>query len=144
MGGIAFLDYLNSEVSFLDEKKIINQAAPVEEGDTVVGSVPISLRKMHTVGMLLEKAVDERVLQMKYAPTEDVFNENSSFSTELHELKDKSEMIRSLFWVCIKEEFNLWKPGVSIGIRKDWQLVTFKGKNKGITDLIKRMMDDDV
>lgn len=105
--------------------------AELEEGEKVVGVMPGDLRRFYAVYYNSYDELTKRCKQAhqrlkKIVEIGSIDPEDIVFSRQ-HVLEHKrQELVRALFWHSVEEAFpDLILNGESVGIRKDWQVVTF-------------------
>ena len=86
----------------------------VVRGDNLVGVMSDDLKKLYTLWMLVDKEAEQSKLNYRF--THKPEDEHKAL-----EYGAKTEALRCLFWVCLKEEFDLWSKSIS-GIREGWQV----------------------
>lgn len=89
--------------------------------DTVIGSLPDELIKLYSLWTATSKECDRTLVDLRYSRADE------ALFARYDELSDKAKALELLFWIGVKEHFNLWGVGVNatIGIRQEYQIVKF-------------------
>lgn len=96
--------------------------SPVDTSkDTVIGSLPDELIKLYSLWTATSKECDRTLVDLRYS------RDDEALIARCDELSDKTKALESLFWIGVKEHFNLWGTGFknTIGIRQEYQIVQF-------------------
>ena len=122
----------------------------LEEGDKVVGILPLRLKKFNVVlseickEMAKECADDRhRALKLLATPVSEAKPEDLAFMAQHLLLHRRVDVVSELFWQDVRESFPEIAGAPSIGLRKDWQLVTSKPKDSaklsGLAELLRAL-----
>ena len=138
---IEWLKLLPLELKEVEVSKQPNDE-PVADTEVVVDyEVPDELKRIWTFARALAKEAAEIALQSEF--TDDSTKESrAELRCRAMELKRKAEIVKDLFWIGINKGANVWEVD-SIGIRRDWKVVTKVKRNDDIPPFLKRLMGDD-
>lgn len=117
---LAYITLLNLELDVLKPEDYIEPYSDIIRGDTVVGTMSEDSVKLYTLWMQTCKAYEERRIEFMFSVAKPG-RERERLACKVSELEDKSDFIRDLFWVSLKEELHLW--GKSIGVRSSRRVV---------------------
>ncbi|MEK7542714.1 MAG: hypothetical protein AAB503_00175 [Patescibacteria group bacterium] len=116
------------------------QKHEIESGEKPAGMLPPYLVKLHGV---LQQLIDERNEMVKKHGEEhekpDYDGEKCDlFLKELSQKEREIELVKKIFWSSVREHFNINTEDVKLGIRKDFQVVSFKNgeEEDGIINFI--------
>lgn len=139
-----WLDTIRLELDNIDETEInqeVFDGNPVKKNEQVAGVAPPELRKI----LLLSRNYAKQSAQLALDGMFGNKNPSPEDVRILNKLKIESEEIKDLFWVCIRQHFDLWAAD-SIGIREGWKIVScekspeeIEVKALDITDIIKKL-----
>lgn len=116
---------------FCDPEKEVNL-----EEDHVVGEMSEDLKRIYTTWINLQESADRAILEAKYAKGDDQRKELTGRAKELHA---KTEALEIIFWISVRDEFELWDKS-SIGVRKNFQIVwSDEGPPKTFLDFLRGM-----
>ena len=96
----------------------VDPGMEVKERERVVGLMSDEVKKLYTLAQNLEKSAVEDLVRARYTSNE---QEQNEALLKAAELKEKSETVREIMWITIKDELKLWGEG--IGIRKGFRIV---------------------
>jgi len=112
-----FLKLLPLELNELTE--FMEPPAEVAPNDRLVGDMSDTDKRLWTLGKAMEKDCNQYQLDAKYAPNKEQRNE---LMAKAHELGAKSNILISLLWTSIRDEFGLWSEP-NVGVRADFKVV---------------------
>lgn len=98
-----------------------------EEGDVVLGEVPIELRKLYSYRQL---QIDEHNIvvrefgKKRWKDREEKNEEAKKIVPILGPLKGEIDLLEKMFWASLRRELNY--PDGSLGIRSGWKVVVPK------------------
>ena len=121
-----FVSMLNIELGSLDESELFEPEQEKTTRDHVVGEMSLPLVKLFTLWRLTDKDLDERAMKLKWQSKCDS-GSMEDFLQEARKLKSRSEVLETIFWHALREEFNLWDKDV-IGVRKGRLVVWSKAR----------------
>jgi len=106
--------FFNIELEMVQDLQ--NPPYPLEKNDKVVGSLDDELKKLYTLWR--QKVRESRMLMLdsEQNPEE---NTPKAIKTQA-----EAEILESIFWYECRAAFNSWEANRSIGVRKDWVVVT--------------------
>lgn len=114
-----WIDVIKMEIEMINAGELLEPYAEASSDDHVVGDLDDDLKKIYTLALRWDKAAIEMLVSARYV------NDDMRRKQDLEkasELRRKSELLMDIFWVSIKDSFELWK-NPSIGIRKGWKVV---------------------
>lgn len=114
-----WLQLLPLELDGINNDKMIEPMHPLEKADHVVGEMSDMSKRLFTLAQLLDKSGNQSKLDAQYC-TDKV--ERLEHMAQTNEFLAKSETVRTLMWIGIKDEFGLWNEG--IGVRVGFKVVT--------------------
>jgi len=91
---------------------------PVADNEKVIGEVPVELRLLRGYSDSLKERV--RQIHSSCLILEDEFDEDSILM-ELSDIKEKIDILHSLFWGCLRRSFTT--KLTNIGVREGWKVV---------------------
>lgn len=110
---------------------------PVELGEQVIGTLEDPFAR-HL--WALREKIDEYVEDLKavIGKEEECTAEEAGRIYQISDtVSNMRRILSSLFWMRVKEEFpDLVKQGITIGIRKDWQVVAMKDESCDIPSVL--------
>lgn len=105
----------------------------IEDGDHVVGVVEDErCRKLFGLGRLYRRKTEEVLIAAKYAGLNT--DEGKVKALEAFRFKIYADLIMDIFWVSLREEFNVWEE--IVGIRENWQVVWSNQRPPTIFDFL--------
>ncbi len=95
---------------------------PVSQTETVVGTLPAELINLFSLWMATAKESQRLTVEMRYKP------DDLEMAAYYDELTSKAKALEAIFWIGVKEHFQLWGVGQkqTVAIRQDYQVVTGK------------------
>ena len=96
---------------------------PLSENETVLGKVDPQLQKMYAVCRQLNIVIEELKQNLSFISEDD--HRHKALNTEKNWLEAQMNVIMDLFWVSLREHFDLPYAKGKIGIRDNWQAVTY-------------------
>ncbi len=116
-----WFDIVKAEVDSVDEKNLFEPQIDIdiEGGDHEIGEADADLKKLYSLATKWQKSSMELMVAAQYVNN----REDQEYKIKkAKELGQKSNLLMEIFWVSIKEMYNVWhKP--SVGIRKGWRIV---------------------
>ena len=119
---MSILDEIAIELANFADEGLVEPDAKAEGEETVVGTAPLETRKLYALWMRWERFAAENMVEYKYSSKDD------SYLKKAIEFDHKAQVIRELFWISLKDAFNLWGKH-SVGIRQNWTVVWFENEN---------------
>ena len=134
---MSWLKILPMELSSIDAKEFIEPDEKIDQrADVVVGEASDDLKRIYTLVNKLQEvgaryAVDAR------------FSKDNRFRLDAEkrafELKRKVDTLLDIFWITLKDDFDLWDKD-SVGIRKGWKVTYRKdGLPNTFLDILKNL-----
>jgi hypothetical protein len=120
----AWIDNLKTALDALDMKDIIQPNNEVQEGDNVVGEADDDLKKIYGYAMMMKRTGMQIMVSIHFESDKSSTGYQQSIERML-EYKGKHEALMSIFWVALKDKYNLWSKD-SVGVRKGWKVVWHK------------------
>ncbi len=132
VSGTTWLDLLPRELELIGEDELIDPGDPMGRDEELIGEMTLNQKKLYTLLEKMSKELDELTVQAKYAP----YKEKENYVSKLHEIKDKVDVIKEIFYISLKDHFGIWKQipkwqedgVIGIGVRADFKVVTIKGR----------------
>lgn len=109
------------EIGDLPDEEVIAPEGEIEQKDHLAGDLnnDTQLQRIYTLGRKLSESGARMLLEAHLARKHD---QQEELLIKASELRAKAEIVMSIFWISIKDSFQLWdKP--SVGIRQEWQVV---------------------
>lgn len=106
------------------------ESSPVEEGEEIVGIVPLDLRKVYAYNGSLIDEVNKRIEKHVKLHGGDHHKNGDckKFHEEIAEVGEEIEIVKTLFWKSLQSELGL--QGKSIGVRAGWKVVILSKKDE--------------
>lgn len=106
------------------------EPTPVEEGEKIVGIVPLDLRKVYAYNGALVDEVNERIEKHVELHRSDHHKNGDckKFHEEVEALREEARILNTLFWKSLRSELGL--QGKSIGVRAGWRVVILSKKDE--------------
>ncbi|MBI2594917.1 MAG: hypothetical protein HYW38_01505 [Candidatus Colwellbacteria bacterium] len=131
-----WLDLLSLELESISPEEVIEPESEVDdERDRPAGTADDDLRRLYTKWQQLREVAERTGLDARY--TRDVVAREAAIARAL-ELFQKSEIVREIFWACVKDSFSLWGKD-SVGVRKGWIVVWTEEEESGLPEMLKRL-----
>lgn len=115
-------------------QNIIEPDYPIEKDDRIVGQMPESTKKLFTLGRLLEKDALQSAVNSHYCTDK---GQKLELDAKANEYKDKSQVVKLLMWIGIRDELGLW--GENIGIRTGFKVVITPGHEDDVPPFLRRL-----
>lgn len=103
----------------------------VEDGEKVVGILPDDMKRFYVVfsdsiDELTERVEDEqeRLEELVAKPVSEFTPEDHTFAQQHVLARKKQEIVKDLFWLGVENAFPELTLVGSMGVRKDWQVVS--------------------
>jgi DNA-binding transcriptional regulator/RsmH inhibitor MraZ len=103
----------------MDTSNLVEPNAEISEKDHLVGEADVDLRKLYSLAISWEKTAIETLVAARYINSK---TDQEQRMEKANELRKKSEIMMEIFWISLKDSFDLWQKQ-SIGIRKNWKVV---------------------
>lgn len=133
---VSWLTVLNEELAALGPADLIYpEEVPHFEDEEVKGMAGPEARKLWTYYCITEEKASRRLLDSKYERKDK--EKKEEIYREAIQLKIQAETAKSILWVSLREQFSIWDHTTGIGLREDWQVVTFASRDNFITDVLK-------
>lgn len=132
-GSANWFAMLREELAMIDEHDIIDPAgdsdADVEHGESILGVASLEIQKIMTYVEKMEEASTRTIVDARF--TRGDIENREALAVRSYEMATKAEAARQIAWIMLRDEFDLWVPNKSIGIRKGFVVVA---KNRGKRD----------
>jgi len=129
-----WLKFLLIELSEIKMEDFIEPSGDIGPADREVGQMTEDQKKIFTLVQKNERAAAEYLINGRYAQNDNVRNEALKKASEL---KQKSDTLREIMWISIKDEFGLWAE--SIGVRKGFKVVTTSPSSPNFLDFLRNI-----
>ncbi len=134
----AWLDLLGLELEDIPLEELVEPEMEVnDECDHRVGTADDDLRRLYTKWQQLRETAERTALDARY--TRDVVV-RKEIEARASELIQKSEIVKELFWACLKDSFGLWGKA-AVGIRKGWIVIWTEEEESGFPEMLKRFFE---
>ena len=121
---MSWLKILPMELANIDAKELVEPGEEVDpRSDVVVGEASDDLKRIYTLTEKLQEAGVRYSVDARFSKDN---NLRSDAEKKVYELHDKLEALMRIFWITLKDDFNLWGKD-SVGIRKGWKVTYKKG-----------------
>jgi hypothetical protein len=109
------------ELNNIEEKDFRWTDQNISGNEHIVGEASDGLKRIWTFAEKLEEAALQSLVQARFSKSREAGEE---LYKKAKEFKEKEETLRRIFWICLKDEFNLWDRPV--GIRKGFKVVWYE------------------
>lgn len=131
-----WLETLQTEIQ--DELKSVHLMEPNTDlgaDDRIVGDMDEQLRGVYSLAMRWMKTAADNATAAQFETNKE---RQELLSEQAQRLAKKSKILLDIFWISIKEQFDLWeKP--SIGVRRGCKVVWSESSTPPIVDLFRRL-----
>ena len=104
--------------------------------DVVVGEASDDLRRIYTLAERLLEAGARYSVDAQFSKDNRL---RSDAGKKAYELAKKIEVLKEIFWITLKDDFDLWNKD-SVGIRKGWKVTYRKdGLPTTFLDILKNL-----
>lgn len=142
--GTTWFDLLQSELELIGEEDLIDPGEPIGNQEEIIGEMTLKQKKLYTLVEKMSKELDELVVEAKYAP----YEKRDNYIVQIEELREKLKVLVDLFYISIKDHFDLWekmpkwaeKNVIGIGLRTGFKVVKIKGKGS-LADFLRRFIE---
>jgi hypothetical protein len=122
----AFLDMIVAGIASITDReldRVTSNLRPIKDGEEVMGSISLELRKTWAFVLRLRKERDKEMFA-KYEknPLDLDPREVTDLLSRTNMLQDKAQAVEKFFWNAVCAELELFGMG-SIGIRANWEIV---------------------
>lgn len=128
-----WLKFLQIELQDITSDKFLEPGADYGEGDKKVGVMDDGLKRLWTLWQSYKKVAAKCAFDIRYEPGANI----EELSAREYEFQTKSEVLREIFWIAVKDKFGLWHA-LSIGVRKGFIIVESE-KHEGPDDFLRRL-----
>ena len=129
---LVFLKMLPIELEEITE--YIDPITPIGYKERAVGTASNDLKKLYTIWKLREKITDQNAVEVKYSRS---LEDQLTGVISLNKNMEITEFLSRLFWISLKDEFDLWKEDKRIGIRSGYTIVVIELPDTG--DILRDM-----
>lgn len=119
---MSWLKILAMELSGLGPNEIIEPETEVDKSDVVVGEASDDLKRIYTLAEKLREAGARYTVDARFSKDNRL---RADLQRKVYELSQKVETLMQIFWITLKDDFNLWDKN-SIGVRKGWKVAYSK------------------
>ena len=131
-----FLQSLPEKLDGINEWDIIEPSYPIEEADSQIGEMSDLCKRLFTLGRQLEKEAKQYQLNAQFCSDE---AEKLELNAKAHELADKSNTIKSIMWISLRDEFGVWSD--SVGVRVGFKVVASSETENNIPPIIRGLFN---
>ena len=134
---MSWLKILPVELANIDANEFIEPSEEVDpKSDVVVGEASDDLKQIYTLVDKLQEAGARYAVDARFSK-DNRFRSDAEKRT--YELKRKVETLLDIFWITLKDDFDLWDKD-SVGIRKGWKVTYGKdGSPTTFLDFLKNL-----
>jgi hypothetical protein len=125
-----FLKLLPLELQ--DVKQLSEPNEDVKRGEHVLGKCSDDLKKLFSLSVQKMKEAKRMAFEESMAD-----EKNEENSVKAFEIKTKAELIRTLFWVGVRDELECWDKE-NLWLRKGWKIVWIDTPTLNLGDIIGR------
>jgi hypothetical protein len=129
-GSANWFAMLREELAMIGPEDLIDPAgdsdADVDHGETILGVASMDIQKLMTYVEKMEEASTRTIVDARF--TRDSRETQENLAIKSFEMATKADAARAIVGILLRDEFDLWVPNKSIGIRKGFVVVT---KNRG-------------
>ena len=98
---------------------------PIKMGEQKIAVAREYTQKVWSLLKMLERDINHLRTDLNY-----LFEEEAQRAKlQLIEMRSRYEVLLAVFQLCCRVDANYWDPDVSMGLRKDWQLVILSPEN---------------
>ena len=132
---MSWLKILPMELENIDAKELDEPGEEVDpRSDVVVGEASDDLKRIYTLVNKLQEAAARYSIDARFSKDNRL---RSDAEKKTYELKRKIETLMEIFWITLKDDFDLWDKD-SVGIRKGWKVTYRKdGSPTTFLDILK-------
>ena len=135
----AWLSMLREELALIGPGDMIEpEGSPNEEHETVHGIANAEVRRLWTYYCTTEERATRMMIDANYERKDR--DRQKLLRIESIQLKVKAETAKNILWVSLRDQFGLWDQKLGVGIREDWQVVSFDSSDNFIRDILKGML----
>ena len=117
---MSWLKMLVMELSSIDVKEYFEPEDKIDcKFDVVAGEASDEIKRIYTLATKLREAGARYAIDVSFSRDNQL---RTDAKKKVHELKQKTEVLMQIFWITLKDDFDLWDK-YSIGIRKGWKVV---------------------
>ena len=124
-GATSWFAMLREELAMIGTDELIDPAgdsdADTEHGETILGVASLEIQKMLTYSEKMEEAATRTIVDARF--TRDGKESQEGLAIKSFEMATKAQAARSIVGIMLRDEFDLWVPNKSIGIRKGFVVV---------------------
>jgi hypothetical protein len=137
----SWLSMLKMELSLIGPDELIEPESGDGEDDDerdnehFLGEASMEIKRLWTYFATLEEKATRTLIDAKYARAS--IDKRESLLKKASEMKAKAEMARSILFLNIRDQYQIWNPNLAVGIRKGWRVVSFKSESNPLLDLLR-------
>ena len=135
----SWFDLLPADLSGLSTEEVLPPYGDMEPSDHWAGdaSNDEQLQRLYSLARRLAESAARTGLEAQLARKHE---QREEFIMKCYELRKKAELVIEIFWISIKDSFQLWDKD-SIGIREDWQVV-WSDQDTSIPPFLKKLIGE--
>ena len=137
-----WLRLLPMELDMVKVSQFANNDAVAPTEKVVLKEVSADLKKLWCYSRQMAKEAATLALEGSFGADDGTVIDKEQVLARCYELKRKSDILKDLFWLGCNEEANSWDIP-SIGIRKNWELVSFTKEKDDLPPTLKRLLGMD-
>jgi len=132
--GTSWFKLLQMELQMADVASVY---IPIEiqPQDDVLGTASEESQRLYAYTTHLEEQATRVLVEARYERDE---TKKEELTRQGIEMRSKMSFLDHLLVMQLREEFGIWKPDVTIAIRKDFQVVAVKGQDS-FADFLRRL-----
>ena len=134
---MSWLKILPMELANIDAGEFSEPDDEVDpKSDIVVGEASDDLKRIYTLSERLREAGARYSIDARFSKDNRL---RSDAGKKAYELAKKIEVLKEIFWITLKDDFDLWNKD-SVGIRKGWKVTYRKdGLSTTFLDFLKNL-----
>ncbi|MBI4415232.1 MAG: hypothetical protein HY566_03260 [Candidatus Kerfeldbacteria bacterium] len=132
----SWLDALQKEIQEeLSSSHMMEPNTDIAPEDHIVGEIADDLKGMYSLALRLQKTALDAHTASHYETNKE---HQEAQNEQAQRLAKKSELLLEIFWISIKEQYDLWgKP--SVGVRRGWKAVWSEPTTPPVIELFKKI-----
>jgi hypothetical protein len=119
-GDMNWLEKITEEMKDIAVEDIAHPLSVRTESEKIIGVASDKAKRCYGLSMLYDRKSMEQMMEAKYSKTREQQNNWTNMSIGNAQ---KRELIMSIFWGMLREEFDLWATNDTVGIREEWAVV---------------------
>jgi len=130
-----FLELLPLELKQV--KDFIEPEEELKPKETIIGEMSDDHKRLYTLSRYMIKEALDLLASLAIS-----VKDKESLLAKSRQLKTKVSILHELFWLEIKDDFDLWNTDGTIGVRQGFKVVVYKEEDRGEDplDFIKKLL----